>query len=83
MSDRREEQEKANRIILQSSDNYPIWKFYTLGELQQKNCDWAITGRPEPTKKSVEEGAKAMDFDMETFTTQALYTALTTEIKEH
>lgn len=46
-------------------------------------CDWAITGRPKLTKKSVEEGAEAMGFDMETFTTQALYTSLTTKIKKH
>lgn len=83
MSDRREKQEKANRIILQGSDNYTIWKSYTFGKLQQKNCDWAITKRPEPTKMLVKEDVKAIGFNMETFTTQVLYTALTTKIKEH
>ena len=37
MSDRREEQEKAPRIILQGSENYTLWRSYILGELKQKN----------------------------------------------
>lgn len=82
ISDRREEQEKGNRIILQGLENYTMWRSYTLGELQQKNCDWAVTGKEEPTNKTAEENAVAMGFDMTTFTPQALYTALTAEIKE-
>lgn len=62
MSDRREEQEKANRIILEGSENYTKWRSYTLGELQQRNCDWAITGKPEPTEDTVREAARAMGF---------------------
>ena len=83
MSDRREEQEKAPRIILQGSENYTLWRSYILGELKQKNCAWAVTGKPEPTKESVRSDIIAMGFKPTEMTAQALWTALSTEIKEH
>ena len=83
MSDRREEQEKASRIILQGSENYTLWRSYILGELKQKNCAWAVTGKPEPTKESVRSDIIAMGFKPTEMTAQALWTALSTEIKEH
>lgn len=83
MSDRGKEQEKANRIILEGSKNYTKWRFYTLGELQQQNCDWAITGRPQPTRESVREAVEKMGFTPTEITPEILYTTLTTELKEY
>lgn len=68
---------------MQGSENYTMWRSHILGELQQKNCDWTITGRPEPTRETVTNNATAMGFLLEDFTPQAIYTALTAEIKEH
>lgn len=83
MSDRGKEQEKANRIILEGSKNYTKWRFYTLGELQQQNCDWAITGRPQQTRESVREAVEKMGFTPTEITPEILYTTLTTELKEY
>lgn len=83
MSDRREEQEKANRIILQGSENYTLWRSYILGELKQKNCAWAVTGKAKPTKETVRADIIAMGFAPTDMTTQALWTAPSTELKEH
>ena len=62
MSDQREELDKANHIILQGTENYTIWRSYSLRELQQKNCDWAITRRAEPTRESVKDGVITLGF---------------------
>ena len=83
MTDRREVQETTPRIILQGSENYTQWRSYTLGELKQKNCAWAVIGRPEPTKESVREEVIAISFAPSDITPQALWTALSTDIREH
>lgn len=83
MSDRREEQEKGSRIILQGSENYKPWRSHILGELKQKNCAWAVTGKQAPTQESVKADIIAMGFPTKDITTQALWTALTTELKEY
>lgn len=83
MSDQREEQEKANRIILEGSENYTKWRSYILGELQQRNCDGEITGRSPPTKESVRRAAERMGFSPAEITSQTIYITLTTELKEH
>lgn len=84
MSGRREEQEKANRIILEGSENYTNWRSYTLGKLKRRNFKWAITGKPEPPKKPFEMLPRpCMGFSEIDLDAQALYTALTSELKEH
>lgn len=83
MSDRREEQEKADRVILESAEDYPRCRSYTISELQEKNCDWTITSRPEPTKETIKANLKGLGFLALDFSAQALYTSLSTEIKEH
>lgn len=83
MSDRREEQEKGERVILESAEDYPGWRSYTISALQEKNCDWTITGRPEPTKQTIQANLQKLEFSPPDFTAQAIYTTLSTEIKEH
>lgn len=81
MSDQQEEQEKANRIILEGSENYTKWRSYILGELQQRNCDWAITERSPPAKESVRRAAERMGFSPAESTSQIFYTTLTGKLK--
>ncbi len=83
MSDRREEQEKAKRVILESAEDYPKWRSYTISALQEKNCDWTFTGRPEPTKETIQANLESLGFLALDFSAQALYISLSTEIKEH
>lgn len=82
MSDRREEQEKGERIILESSADYPKWRSHTISKLQEKHCHWTITGRPKPTRKSVAANIEKMGFAAKEFTTQGLYNSLTTEVEK-
>lgn len=83
MSDRQEEQEKGERVILEITDDNPRWRSYTISKLQEKNCDWTITERPEPTRLTVQENLQSLGFSPLDFTAQGIYTALSTEIKEH
>lgn len=82
MSDKREVQEKP-LIILRNAEDYPTWKSYTVSRLQQQNCDWAITGRPQPNLDSVratliEDGFAAADVRP-----SSLVSALRDEKKNH
>ena len=54
-----------------------------MSKLQEKNCDWIIIGRPEPARVTVQANLESMGFSALDFTAQGLYTALSTEIKEH
>ena len=79
----REEQEKAERVILESAEDYPEWRSYTISALQEKNCDWTITGRPEPTREKIQANLESLGFLSLDFSAKALYISLSTEIKEH
>lgn len=46
MLDKQEVQDKP-LVILRNAEDYPTWKSYTISRLQQQNCNWAITGRPQ------------------------------------
>ena len=83
MSDRRKEQEKADRVILENAEDYPKWRSYTISALQEKNCDWTITGRPEPTRDTISANLLSLGFSANDLNAEALYTALSAEIKEH
>ena len=79
MSDKREVQEKS-LIILRNAEDYPTWKCYTISRLQQQNCDWAITGRPQPNLDSVRATLGFADADLRPST---LVSALRDEKKDH
>lgn len=82
MSDQREEQEKGERIILESLADYPKWRSYTISKLQEKHCRWIIIGRPKPTRESVQANFERMGFSATEFTAQGLYNSLTAEIEK-
>lgn len=73
---------KANRIILEESENYTKWRSYILDKLQQRNCNWAIIERLPPTKESLRRAAEKMGFSPE-ITSQTIYTTLTIKLKEY
>lgn len=82
MSDKREAQDKL-LIILRNAEDYPTWKPYTVSRLQQQNCHWAVTGRPQPNLESVwatliEDGFAPADLRPAT-----LVAALRDEKKDH
>ena len=82
MSDRRSTQDKP-LIILRNAEDYPTWKRYAMSRLQQQNCAWALTGRPQPNMESVratliEDGFAAVDLRPST-----LVAALRDEKKDH
>ena len=83
MSDRREEEEKGEQVILKSSKDYPKWKSYTIWILKEKNCDWIIIGRPKPIREIIQANLKSLGFSPLNFAVQTIYTSLSTEIKEH
>lgn len=74
---------KANRIILEESENYTKWRSYILDKLQQRNCNWAITERLPPTKESLRRAAEKMGFSPAEITSQTIYTTLTIKLKEY
>lgn len=82
MFDKRETQDKP-LIILQNAEDYPTWKSYTISRLQQQSCDWAITGRPQPTLDSVRAGLIEDGFDAADLRTNMLVSALRDEKKDH
>ncbi len=51
--------------------------------LQERNCDWTITGKPEPTRETIQANLESLGFSPLDFTAQTIYTFLSTEIKEH
>ncbi len=82
MSDKRETQDKP-LIILRKTEDYPMWKSYTVSRLQKASCDWAIIGRPQPNLDPVratliEDGFAAVDLKSST-----LISALRDEKKDH
>ena len=83
MSDQREEQEKREQIILESAEDYPRWRSYTISAFQEKNCNWTITGRPKPTKQTIQANLQRLGFSPPDFTAKAIYTTLSTKIKEY
>lgn len=82
MSDKRDTQDKP-LIILQSAEDYPTWKSYTISRLQQQSCDWTIKGRPQPTLESVRNGLIEDGFDVADLPTNMLVAALRDEKKDH
>lgn len=83
MSNQQKEQDKAKRVILESVEDYPKWRSYTINALQEKNCDWTITRRLEPIRETIQANLKSLGFLALNFSAQALYTSFSTEIKEH
>ena len=82
MSDKCDTQDKP-LIILQSAEDYPTWKSYTISRLQQQSCDWATKGRPQPTLVSVRNGLIEDGFDVADLRTNMLVAALRDEKKDH
>ncbi|MCJ1348328.1 hypothetical protein MMC31_006559, partial [Peltigera leucophlebia] len=80
---RQEKQEKVEQVILESAEDYPRWRSYTISALQEKNCDWTITGRSEPTRETIKANVESLGFLTLDFSAQALYTSLSAEIKQH
>ena len=82
MSDRREEQNKGERIILESAADYPKCRSYTISKLQEKNCHCVITGKPRPTRESVHANLEMMGFSALDFTAQGFFNTLSSEIEK-
>lgn len=70
-------------VILRNVEDYLTQKSYTISRLQQQNCNWAITGKPQPNLESVctiviEDGFVAADLRPTT-----LVSALRDKKKDH
>ncbi len=82
MSDQQSTHDKP-LIILRNAEDYPTWKPYAMSRLQQQNCAWALTGRPQPNLESVRAALIEDGFAEVDLRPSILVTALRDEKKDH